>query len=106
MEIGQIRQGDVLLVPDEASPPSGVVTQTEVILALGEATGHAHRLIGTIVEWKQAGQRYIRSVGVVGSLSHEDHDPQPAAVVVANQTYKVIPQKEWDLSGQWKPVQD
>jgi hypothetical protein len=105
MERGQIRQGDVLLVPVDVEPPPGLEPQREIVLALGEATGHAHRLTGAVVEWTQAGERYVRSFGP-GSLSHEEHDPTPAVVVLPDVTYRVVQQREWDLSGQWRKVVD
>lgn len=104
--IGQIRQGDILLIPVDERPPAGLKPQQEVILAYGEVTGHAHRLSGAVLEWEEAGRRLVRAVGGAGTLRHEDHDPEPASVVVAEQTYCVVPQREWDLSGQWRQVVD
>ncbi|MCC6388311.1 MAG: hypothetical protein IT302_13135 [Dehalococcoidia bacterium] len=46
---GQIRQGDVLLVPVDTAPPADAARTSEVVLALGEITGHAHRLSGAAV---------------------------------------------------------
>lgn len=106
MNTGQIRQGDILLVPVADSPPAGLAAKPEVILALGEVTGHAHRLSGAVLEWERGGKRLVRAVGEPGTLRHEDHDPEPAPVVVAEQTYCVVPQREWDLSGQWQQVRD
>lgn len=108
MKAGQIRQGDVLLVPVDSAPLASAKRTTEVVLALGEVTGHAHRLAGPLVlEWDGAdGGRYVRVEGGVGSLSHEEHDPVPAPVVVEGQTYRVVQQQEWDLSGEWRPVVD
>lgn len=105
-QIGQIRQGDVLLVPIEVEPPADITPSAQCILALGEVTGHAHRLTGTVLEWSIGDQRYVRVVGDVGSLSHEDHDPTPAAVVTPGQTYRIVHQREWDLQGQWRQVVD
>jgi hypothetical protein len=108
MENRQIRQGDVLLVPAEVHPPKGAKMRAEVILAEGEVTGHAHRLRGaTVLEWEQDGQRYVRVLGTeMGTLSHEDHDPEPVAVIVPDVTYRVVLQQQWDLSGQWMQVTD
>lgn len=47
-EVGQIRQGDVLLVPVQAEPPA-LAPVAEVVLAWGEVTGHAHRLSGAVL---------------------------------------------------------
>lgn len=107
MEVGIIRQGDVLLVPVEGVEPVSKGGTGDVVLALGESTGHAHRLLGNVVEWSVGDQRYVRVLGdEPGRLVHEDHDPIPAAVVAPEVTYRVIQQREWDLSGQWKKVQD
>ena len=107
MNIGQIRQGDVLLIPVDRQPPEGTAIKDEAILALGETTGHAHRVLGNVMDWTEGEARFVRVIGPdYGSLSHEDHDPTPAAVVAPEQTYRVVPQQEWDLSGQWKKVRD
>jgi len=106
---GQIRQGDVLLVPVDTQPPSALSPVPEAVLAWGEQTGHAHRLRGAaVLDWTDSqGTRFVRIAGgEPGSLSHEDHDPEPAPVVEPGQTYRVIPQREWDLSGQWRTVAD
>jgi len=42
----------------------------------------------------------------MGTLRHEDHDPDPATVVVPETTYRVVPQHDWGLSGQWRKVVD
>ncbi len=102
----QIRQGDVLLVATNQAMPKGLTPKKQVILAEGELTGHAHRLTATaIYEWEVDGQRYVWVEGK-GTLSHEEHDPVAAAVVDPDVTYRVVPQIEWDLSGQWKKVVD
>lgn len=102
----QIRQGDILLVPVDIAPPADSTPVELVVLAEGEMTGHAHRLRGSVVEWNVGEQRYVRVMGDAGTLQHEDHDPVPAAVVEADVTYRVVPQREWDLSGQWRRVAD
>ena len=104
----QIRQGDVLLIPVEETPPQGLRGSNQVILAEGEATGHAHRLMAKdILEWNIGDQRYVRVVGAdMGELSHEDHDPIPVSVVEPEVTYRIISQRETDLSGQWRKVVD
>lgn len=103
---GQIRQGDILLVPIEKRPPSGAESRTEVVLAWGEITGHAHRASGDLLEWTDDGFRYIHSIGEIGTLKHEDHDPEPVDVLAPGQTYRVVQQREWTLEGQWQAVQD
>ncbi len=106
-KLNQIRQGDVLLVAVNIPMPGGLTPQREVILAEGEITGHAHRLkAAAVYEWSQDGQRYVRVSDSEGELSHEEHDPEPAAVVTPGVTYCVVPQQEWDLSNQWRKVRD
>lgn len=106
METGIIRQGDVLLVPVAEAPPATVTPVALVVLAEGELTGHAHRLRGSVLEWRVAGERYVRVTGGPGTLQHEDHDPEAVAVVAPEQTYRVVQQREWDLTGQWRRVAD
>lgn len=108
MGVGMIRQGDVLLVPVDMLVPERAKTFTEIVLAEGEMTGHAHRVqADRVYEWEEDGQRYIQVAGKDrGALSHEDHDPVPAAVVEPNVTYKVVQQREWNLQGQWRRVLD
>jgi hypothetical protein len=108
MQVGQIRQGDVLLVPVGNEPPATATETKEVILALGEVTGHAHRLAGTaVLEWTEGKDRYVHVLGnEPGTLAHEEHDPIPAPVVVPGQTYRVVQQQEWDLRGEWRKVLD
>ena len=105
MTTGQIRQGDVLLLPVEVMPPL-IEARPEAILALGEVTGHAHRLTGNVLDWTVGDRRFVRVLEMPGSISHEEHDPTPAAVVPAGQTFEVIAQREWDLAGQWQQVRD
>jgi hypothetical protein len=106
---GQIRQGDVLLIPVEVLPPAGRRGQPEVVLAEGEVTGHAHRLAGgEVLDWSVAGQRYVRVEGdQPGTLAHEDHDPIPAAVLTPGVTYRVIRQQSASfLADEWVQVKD
>ena len=103
----QTRQGDILLVASDERLPQGVEPMARVTLAKGELTGHAHTLTAPAVfDWRVDGQRYVRVSGGVGMLYHEDHDPVPVPVLSPDVTYRVIPQQETDLSGQWRKVID
>ncbi len=103
----QIRQGDILMVAVEKHPPQGLKPKRQVVLAEGEVTDHAHRLTGNVLEWTEGEDRFIRIMGqAFGELSHEDHDPTPVAIIEPETTYRVIPQQETDLSGQWRRVAD
>lgn len=83
-------QGDVLLIgvseipKDAAAVPGGVV-------ALGEVTGHAHRLTAPANLYRTSGgEMYIKALGG-GSLVHEEH-----SALALDGLYRVIIQREFD----------
>ena len=103
-ENGQIRQGDVLLVPVEESPPTDAVVQNRVVLAEGSLTGHSHVVqAGQILTWKD---KFRVVSDEPGTLTHEEHDPEPAPVIAPGQTYQIVRQREHTLDGMWQPVED
>lgn len=111
MKIGQIRQGDVTLVPVEGVElPEAYSISEKIILAEGEDTGHSHKLMSEagVAEWTD--EEHGRMVWVLGpdpgALQHEDHDPEPAKVVAPGVPHRVVIQRERDLSGQWRQVTD
>ena len=75
-----IRQGDVLLVAKQLPKAAKLATPdhaTDVILAYGEVTGHAHRLrdaytTGKAKLWDAGAERYLQVLEIV-SLTHEEH---------------------------------
>lgn len=102
---GMIRQGDVLLVPVDAKPSEKAKKMHTAILAEGELTGHAHKLSSEngVLVWDDM----VWVVGPdPGELHHEDHDPVAAPVIEPEQAYRVVIQREYDLSGQWRQVVD
>jgi len=105
-KFGQIRQGDILLVPVEnVTPPENAVSHLAVTLAEGEMTGHAHVLSAEagVVAWEDM----VWVVGdAPGELTHQEHDPTPAAVVTPGIAYRVVHQREFTLAEQWQRVQD
>lgn len=91
------RQGDVLLRAVERIPPHAVPVAREsgrIILAHGEATGHAHAIEASEEEatFLSADEhaRFLRLVADV-EVTHEEHGPirLPAGM------YEVILQREW-----------
>lgn len=91
----QVRQGDVLLVPvdPEAAGSARPLPRTggRVVLAEGEATGHAHAIRGagaTLLADDE--QRFLRVTAPV-TLDHEEHAPVP----VGPGTYRVVIQREY-----------
>jgi hypothetical protein len=114
--VGLIRQGDVLLVPVEGIPTDGTVRNERLadrlLLAEGEATGHAHVVEGTdlkLVEWNRP-RRWWRpehrvylaiDAAVGATLIHEEH----LQLAVPRGTYEVRRQREYRPSG-WAEVAD
>jgi len=104
IEIGKIRQGDILLIPVDDTPPSSAQVANRIVLAEGEMTGHNHVLTAdTIITWGDL----LRVVSDdAGYIRHEDHDPEPVQVIVPGQTYRIVRQSERTLDGLWRTVQD
>jgi hypothetical protein len=94
------RQGDVLVVPiDRRELPPGAVPaprdrRNRMVLAYGEATGHAHVITGDRVFLlcppDDPGQLYLRVEGY-GRLVHDEHGP----IAVPAGAYRVIRQREY-----------
>jgi hypothetical protein len=111
----QFRQGDVFLAQVDAIPAGATTVRRHggrVILALGEATGHAHAIAGPGAELLSAGSdRYLRVTAPV-VLGHEEH----AAITLPPATYRVVIQREyvapetsarpWDLTPGFRTVRD
>jgi hypothetical protein len=101
----QYRQGDVLLERVSA-PPDGVVEVSaragRLVLAEGEATGHAHTVdeqYGVLLE--KDGVLYL-SVTEAVPLEHQEH----AAIPLKRGTYRVTRQREWGDNDEPRPVLD
>lgn len=92
----QYRQGDVLLVKTERQDLPGATRvprdEGRIILARGEATGHAHAISAADVELLEvtAGERYLRVEGLA-ALTHEEH----GAIDLEPGLYRVIRQREY-----------
>lgn len=88
------RQGDVLVIPKPI--PSGAVPgkrdKGRIVLAYGEATGHAHAIASEAVEiMEHEGTRYIRVPKRGATLSHEEH----GTITLAPGEYEVRIQREY-----------
>ena len=69
-----IRQGDVLLIPMEASVPDLSLTLSHLTLAEGEVTGHRHRISNGQAElFEREGTLYLKVLSHEATLSHEEH---------------------------------
>jgi hypothetical protein len=92
---GQLRQGDVLLVPTDDDLPAEARSLPRaggrVVLAEGEATGHAHAIRGAGAALLADGDdRWLRVTAPV-TLDHEEH----AAIPVGPGLYRVVIQREY-----------
>lgn len=89
-----IRQGDVLIVACERDLSSATRVALEsgrIVLAHGEATGHAHAIKSrNAVLYEIDGERYLR-VDARVTLRHEEHAP----LAIQRGTYQVIRQREY-----------
>lgn len=99
---GLIRQGDVLLVPVDGVPEGArrLMGARALVLAEGEATGHAHVIVphhGAPQAWVASSrngalQRFVVVTGPeTALLRHEEHDP----LELAPGTYEVRRQREY-----------
>lgn len=98
------RQGDVLLVLilDSQLPESVVPlardARGKLVLALGEATGHAHAVstpdADLLADAAELDRRFLRIV-TDAMLTHEEHDPIPLPPGL----YQVVRQREYVLGG-------
>lgn len=89
----QYRQGDILLVKVTRLPASAVreTNKDRIVLAYGEATGHAHAISSNFAQaFRTNSQRFLEAYeGAV--LVHEEH----SAIPLAQGTYQIIRQREF-----------
>ncbi len=104
------RQGDVLVIPiDAARLPVSLVPaprdrRGRMVLALGEATGHAHVVTGDGVALlcpPDEPERLFLDIEGYGRLGHDEHGPIP----LPPGSYQVIRQREY-FPGAIRPVAD
>lgn len=90
-----IRQGDVLVRRVNSLPNEAVQLQTEgpVILARGEATGHAHAL--EEADLFRDDERLYVVLGRETSLTHEEHD----TVRLGPGIWEVLRQRSYEPRG-------
>ena len=76
----QIRQGDVLLQPVDKVPDGAQEIAGPIVLAYGEATGHAHVIALPDAErhkvryWSAGAERFLQVLERIEiPLSHEEH---------------------------------
>jgi len=103
---GIIRQGDVLIVPTTNIPDNAHPVAREngrLVLAHGEATGHAHAIVeehAELVTADQANQLFLLVHGTTVDLVHDEH----TTLTIHPGTYQVIRQREY-TSADMPPLQ-
>jgi len=68
----QIRQGDILFTLVDALPALDLEASESDIVAEGEVTGHAHRLVDGVVYTNALGAMYLQCIKA-GQVVHEEH---------------------------------
>ena len=87
----QFRQGDVLVERIEAIPEDAKAEIGPVILAHGEATGHAHTIKSRYAKLLSTGtDRFLRTTKPV-RLVHQEH----GAIEIPAGEYRVTRQREY-----------
>lgn len=102
----QYRQGDILFelvdLPDISSLPEwqreGVKTREadEVVVALGEVTGHRHVLVGKVEVIEVNGTTYFGSREGVLTLKHDEHTAHELPKPAEGKGYRMVQQREFD----------
>lgn len=74
------QQGDVLCFK-MASMPKGIKKSENNVIALGEATGHSHRISpndgATVAMFEtESGEKWCEVSGGTATIVHEEHGPQ------------------------------
>jgi hypothetical protein len=90
----QYRQGDVLLIKVNQLPQEKMLIEREygrIVLAHGEATGHAHAISDPIARFWDSGKERVLEIPEPTELKHEEH----AAIPLAPGYYRVIHQREY-----------
>lgn len=85
------RQGDVLLIPVDGIPADAVAETGPVILAHGEATGHAHQVFTPGAKLLSCPSGRFLRLPRPSLLKHQEHD----AVRLPAGSYRVVRQREY-----------
>ena len=85
-----IRQGDVLLIPSRNETGERL---DHLTLALGEVTGHSHRILdGNATLINKSGTLYLSVESNSATLVHEEHKP----ISLEEGIYEVVRQREYN----------
>lgn len=95
------RQGDVL-IQQEADLPPELKKLDHCVIALGEATGHSHRIDSGAVQYVTAsGQQWLHVIAERVELVHQEH----GTIALGPGYYSVKHQREYTPEG-LRNVQD
>jgi hypothetical protein len=91
------RQGDVSIITADKVPTKAKRVRGELVLARGEVTGHAHRIVeGQAFLYRLAtGILYLRVLSEFAKLGHEEHED----ILLPKGDYEVRRQREFDPLG-------
>lgn len=104
--MNQIQQGDVLLRRIEAMPKDAKEVKRKngaIVLAEGEATGHAHRIMDVdAMFFEKDGKFFLKNEKAV-TVKHEEHKP----ITIEPGIWEIgqVREKDW-LSGMVRAVAD
>lgn len=95
------RHGDVLIVPVKTIPKEAAKREGQT-LALGEVTGHSHRMTdGEVQMFAFDDRTYMEIQSKISALVHEEHH----RIDLPAGNYEVIIQREYEPNG-WRAVRD
>lgn len=89
-----VRQGDVLIERVEAVPADAAPEKREpggVVLAHGEATGHAHRVKRRAQGFSRGAERFLVVLRGGAEVTHEEHD----TIKLPAGNYRITRQREY-----------
>jgi hypothetical protein len=91
------RQGDVSIMAVDSVPKQARKVKGELVLARGELTGHAHRIVKGKASLRQltGGALYLSVKSAFAKLSHEEHED----VILPTGDYEIRRQREFDWIG-------
>lgn len=109
-------QGDILIELVDDAPVAGRVLQAlnngSVVIAAGEATGHRHRIFGSVTMYRDdalardvPGNLYVGHLQVsslTARLEHEEHAP----ITLEQGTYRVRRQRQLEPADTFSTLED
>ena len=98
------RHGDVLIL-DARPLRDGAKKLATNVVAEGEATGHAHRLVGGEV-WETEDGSLAVVAGDKAAMTHEEHNRLELPASKAGEAYPITIQREYDDEKEWRQVSD